>query len=126
MNHVTHNSIVSLIWNIADDVLRDVILPMAVPRRLDCLLEPTKKEVLERVEFLDQHGIKDHSDLAGVTGYPFYNESRFTFRTPLNKPSQIRGNFEAYLDGFSENVQEIIEKFKLRNQITTLHEANRL
>jgi type I restriction enzyme M protein len=136
VNAATHNAIVNLIWGIADDVLRDVyvrgkyrdvILPMTVLRRLDCLLEPTKDKVLEAHAFLEGHQIQHHAPaLAKASGYVFYNTSRFTFRRLLDEPSQIRDNFQAYLDGFSDNVQVIIEKFKLRNQIQTLHESNRL
>jgi type I restriction enzyme M protein len=135
MNHATHNAIVSFIWNIADDVLRDVyvrgkyrdvILPMTVLRRLDCLLEPTKDAVLERDKFLEKSKIKDKSALTKVTGYKFWNTSKFTMRRLLDEPKLVRANFDNYLSGFSENVQEIIVKFKLANQLQTLHESNRL
>ena len=135
MNHITHNAIVSFIWNIADDVLRDVyvrgkyrdvILPMTVLRRLDCLLEQTKDAALERDRFLEQAKIKDKSSLSKVTGYKFWNTSKFTMRRLLDEPKLVRANFQNYLDGFSENVQEIIAKFKLTNQLQTLHESNRL
>ncbi|HEY9864342.1 MAG TPA: class I SAM-dependent DNA methyltransferase [Candidatus Obscuribacterales bacterium] len=138
MNHATHNTIVNFIWNIADDVLRDVyvrgkyrdvILPMTVLRRLDCLLEPTKDQVLERYQKLEDENFGDHAiaqQLPKKSGYVFYNKSQFTLKTLLDFPSQIRVNFETYLDGFSDNVQEIISKFKLRNQLETLEESNRL
>ena len=94
MNHIVHNAIVSFIWNIADDVLRDVyvrgkyrdvILPMTVLRRLDCLLEPTKDEVLKRDEFLERANIKNKElQLTKASGYPFYNISRFTMRRLLD------------------------------------------
>ena len=136
MNAATHNTIVSFIWGIADDVLRDVyvrgkyrdvILPMTVLRRLDCLLEVTKDAVLDSHAFLQRSGIKDEdAALSQITRYPFYNTSRFTFRRLLDEPSNIRANFEAYLDGFSESVKVIIEKFKVRTQIQTLDENNRL
>lgn len=135
MNNTTHNAIVSFIWGIADDVLRDVyvrgkyrdvILPMTVLRRLDALLDPTKDEVLKRNAFLEENKIQSKDSLTDVTGYPFYNTSKFTLRRLLDEPSQIRANFEAYLDGFSANVQLVFEKFKFRNQLQTLEEANRL
>lgn len=136
MNHTTHNAIVTFIWNIADDVLRDVyvrgkyrdvILPMTVIRRLDVLLEPTKDKVLELNAFLDQQTIYHKAAaLEKAAGYKFYNTSKFTLRRLLDEPKLIRANFENYLDGFSENVQEIINKFKFRNQLPTLVEANRL
>ena len=121
MNHVTHNSIVSMIWNIADDVLRDiyvrgkyrdVILPMTVLRRLDCLLEPTKGDVLRMAAHLEEMKIREQEEaLNSASKQRFHNKSRFTFHTLLNEPTLIRANFEAYLDGFSENVQTIIDKF---------------
>ena len=138
MNHTTHNSIVNFIWNIADDVLRDVyvrgkyrdvILPMTVLRRLDCLLEPTKDKVLELYQRLEEGKFGEQAiaqQLPRISGYVFYNTSQFTFKSLLNFPSQIKENFQAYLNGFSQNVQEIIAKFKLRNQIETLVESNRL
>ena len=136
MNQTTHTAIVNFLWNIADDVLRDVyprgkyrdtILPMTVLRRLDCLLEPTKDKVLERHQWLDEQKILEQKDfLCKTTGYVFYNTSKFTMKGLLSYPSQIRENFEAYLDGFSANVQEIIEKFELRNQLKRLTETNTL
>ena len=94
MNHSTHNAIVGFIWNIADDVLRDiyvrgkyrdVILPMTVLRRLDCLLEESKDEVLRRYEFLEQNKIKEQSlALSRAAGHVFYNKSRFTFKRLLD------------------------------------------
>jgi len=132
LNHSTHNSIVNFIWKIADEVLRDyvargkyrdVILPMTVIRRLDCLLETTKDQVMERDRWHEENKIHQ-KDLAlrKVTGYPFYNSSRFTLRRLLDEPSNIRANFESYLDGFSDNVRDIIAKFKLRSYLDTLEE----
>ncbi len=132
MNHKVHNQTVNLIWSIADDVLRDVytrgkyrdiILPFTVLRRLDVLLVPTKEEALKTYKFLQDNGIDNKSALTGVTKLPFYNYSKFTFETLLNDPSNIVANLENYLDGFSDNVQEIISKFKLRNQLQTMEEA---
>lgn len=136
MNYTTHNAIVNFIWNIADDVLRDiyvrgkyrdVILPMTVLRRLDSLLEPTKDKVLDVHRFLNEKKIYEQADaLTRASGYPFYNTSRFTLRRLLDEPSQVRENFEDYLNGFRPNIQQIIQKFKLHNQIDTLVEAERL
>lgn len=136
MNHSTHNNIISFIWGIADDVLRDVyvrgkyrdvILPMTVIRRLDVLLEPTKQAVLDRYEQVKRLNAEPNvAQFEPITKYPFYNLSQFTLRSLYNNPSQIRPNFEAYLEGFSPNVKEIISKFKFRNQLETLQEANRL
>lgn len=88
MDHKVHNQIVSFIWSIADDVLRDVfvqgkyrdiILPFLVLRRLDALLVPTKEKVLETVKFMEKQKIDDHSALKSVTGYPFWNTSKDGF-----------------------------------------------
>ena len=131
MNNKVHNQIVSFIWSIADDVLRDIfvrgkyrdiILPFTVLRRLDVLLVPTKEKVLETVEFLEEQKIDDRSALKSITGYPFWNTSRFTFDSLLNDSDNIDSNLEVYLDGYSPNVQEIISKFKLRNQLETMKE----
>ncbi|WP_346859514.1 class I SAM-dependent DNA methyltransferase [uncultured Draconibacterium sp.] len=131
MDNKVHNQIVSFIWGIADDVLRDVfvrgkyrdiILPFTVLRRLDALLVPTKEKVLEAVEFMEKEKIDDHSALKAVTGLPFWNTSKFTFESLLNDSDNIDSNLEVYLDGYSPNVQEIISKFKLRNQLETMKE----
>ena len=132
MDHIVHNQIVNFIWRIANDVLRDIyargkyrdiILPFTVLRRLDALLESTKEKVLEVNQFLIKNRIDDKSALKGQSGYKFYNTSRFTFKTLLNDPNHIGSNLENYLDGFSEEVQEIIGKFKLRNQLQTMEES---
>lgn len=133
MDHKVQNQTVNFIWGIADDVLRnvvkrgkyrDIILPFTVIRRLDVLLEKTKEKVLETNEFLEKQNIDDKSTLEQVTSYPFYNHSKFTLSTLLNDPDNIESNLENYLDGFSDNVQEIISKFKLRNQLETMSEGN--
>ncbi|WP_047865485.1 type I restriction-modification system subunit M [Rubrobacter aplysinae] len=130
------NWIANFIWGIADDVLRDVyvrgkyrdiILPMTVIRRLDAVLEPSNKEVLAMKERLDAAEIL-HQDAAlrQAAGQAFYNISPFTLRDlrSKGKAQQLRADFEAYLDGFSPNVQEILEKFNFRAQIPTLIEAD--
>lgn len=133
MDHSVHNKLVSFIWSIADDCLRDVyvrgkyrdvILPMVVLRRLDTLLEPNKDKVLEEFKYqqnemglteLDDHPLKDAS------GYVFYNTSKWTmkklFETATNNQQILLANVEEYLNGFSANVTEIIEKFKLKSQV---------
>jgi len=134
MNQVQHNTIVNFIWSIADDVLRDIyqrgkyrdiILPFTVLRRLDALLEPTKDEVLEMHNKLNEMGIDNQApQLRKISGYIFYNTSNYTFKRLLNEPGNIRQNLETYLDGYSSNVQDIISKFKLRNQLDTMEESN--
>lgn len=130
--------IVGFIWGVADDVLRDVfvrgkyrdvILPMVVIRRLDAVIEPTKQAVLEMSAQLEKQGI-EQSDLAlcSASKQPFYNSSPFTLADLKNraKAAQLKADFEAYLDGFSSNVREILEKFRFHNQIPTLVESDRL
>ena len=135
---MTTLNISSFIWGIADDVLRDVyvrgkyrdvILPMTVIRRLDAVLEPTKDAVLRMKAQLDAAGItnQDHA-LRQASGEAFYNTSPFRLRdlTSRGRQQQLRADFEAYLDGFSPNVQEVLDKFKFRNQIPTLVETDAL
>lgn len=134
MNHTEQNRIVNFIWNIADDVLRDVyvrgkyrdvILPMTVIRRLDALLESTKDAVLKQKESLDKAKILEQEFvLRKASGQAFYNTSKFTLKNLLDNPKQLKQNFTDYLDSFSHNVQEIIIKFDFRNQIRKLSEAD--
>ncbi len=131
-------NISSFIWGIADDVLRDVyvrgkyrevILPMTVIRRLDAMLEPTNDAVLRMKDQLEKSGITNpDSALRQASGQAFYNTSRFRLRdlTAAGRQQQLRSDFENYLDGFSPNVQEILDKFKFRNQIPTLVDADEL
>jgi type I restriction enzyme M protein len=132
------NWIANFIWGIADDVLRDlyvrgkyrdVILPMTVLRRLDAVLEPTKQAVLDMKASLDKAGIV-HQDaaLCKAAGQGFYNASKFTLRDLRARASQqqLKADFEAYLDGFSSNVQDILDKFEFRNQIPRLSKADAL
>ena len=125
-------NISSFIWGIADDVLRDhyvrgkyrdVILPMTVIRRLDAVLEPTKEAVLRMKAQLDAAGITNQDQaLRQASGEAFYNTSPFRLRDlrSIGRQQQLRANFEAYLDGFSPNVQEILEKFRFRNEVPRL------
>ncbi|MHB1344043.1 MAG: type I restriction-modification system subunit M [Thermoleophilia bacterium] len=130
--------IANFIWGIADDVLRDlyvrgkyrdVILPMTVLRRLDAVLEPTKGNVLRMKDALDESGVV-HQDpaLRTAAGQAFYNTSKFTLRDLRARASQsqLKADFEAYLDGFSPNVQDILENFEFRNQIPRLSKADAL
>lgn len=130
--------ITNFIWGIADDVLRDlyvrgkyrdVILPMTVIRRLDAVLEPTKQAVLDMKASLDKAGITNQdAALRRAAGQAFYNTSPFTLRDLKARASrqQLEADFRAYLDGFSPNVQEIIDNFEFRNQIPRLAKADAL
>lgn len=136
MDNQVHNAIVSFIWGIADDCLRDVyvrgkyrdvILPMTVIRRLDAMLEDTKPAVLAMKEKMDAAGITNQwPALCNAAGQAFCNSSPFLLKdlTSRAKKQTLKVDFEAYLDGFSPNVQEILEKFKFRNQIDTMIDAD--
>lgn len=128
----------NFIWNIADDVLRDVyvrgkyrdvILPMTVLRRLDAVLEPTKQAVLDMKAALDQERVTNQDDaLRAASGQAFYNTSPFLLRDLKSRGTQqkLKDDFEAYLDGFSPNVQDILTNFEFRNQIPRLVKADAL
>jgi type I restriction enzyme M protein len=130
--------ITNFIWGIADDVLRDlyvrgkyrdVILPMTVLRRLDAVLEPTKPAVIAMKANLDKAEVV-HQDAAlrQAAKQHFYNTSKFTLRDLRARASQqqLKADFEAYLDGFSQNVQDILDNFEFRNQIPRLTKADAL
>ncbi len=126
----------NFIWGIADDVLRDlyvrgkyrdVILPMTVLRRLDAVLEETKSDVLKMKANLDSAGVTNQdAALRQAAGQAFYNTAKFTLRDLKNRANQqaLRSDFEAYLDGFSPNVQEILDNFEFRNQLPKLSKAD--
>lgn len=130
--------LINFIYSIADQILintyepskyKDVILPMTVIRRLDAVLEPTKEKVLQSHKKFKS----ELNDLTKVltskqtgSGLAFYNTSKYTLKTLLDDPKNLRSNFENYLNGFSDNVQDIISKFKFRNEIETLADANKL
>ncbi len=128
----------NFIWNIADDVLRDVyvrgkyrdvILPMTVLRRLDAVLESTKQNVLEMKAALDREQIANQDDaLRSASEQAFYNTSPFLLRDLKSRATQqkLKDDFEAYLDGFSPNVQDILTNFEFRNQIPRLSKADAL
>lgn len=136
MDNQVHNQIVSFIWGIADDCLRDVyvrgkyrdvILPMTVIRRLDAMLEETKPAVLAMKKQLDAAKIDNQwPALCNAAGQAFCNESPFLLKdlTSRAKAQTLKADFIAYLDGFSPNVQVILDKFKFRNQIDTMVDAD--
>lgn len=136
MDNQEYNSIVSFIWGIADDCLRDVyvrgkyrdvILPMTVIRRLDAMLEETKATVLSMKKQLDAAHIDNQwPALCNAAGQAFCNASPFLLKdlTSRGKKQTLEADFKAYLDGFSPNVQEILDKFKFRDQIRTMVDAD--
>lgn len=129
--------IVNFIYSVADDVLvnyyekakyKDIILPMTVTRRLDVVLEPTKEKVVD-VYNQYKNKLDDMDDLLGGkngSNLGFHNHSNFTLKSLLDDPSNIKSNFENYLNGFSANVQDILEKFEFRNQIGKLDRSDNL
>lgn len=136
MNNQVHTQIVSFIWGIADDCLRDVyvrgkyrdvILPMTVIRRLDAMLEGTVENVRNTKRMLDEAKVDNQwPALCNAAGQPFCNASPFLLKdlTSRANKQKLKTDFETYLDGFSPNVQEILEKFKFRNQIATMIDAD--
>ncbi len=136
MNNQVHTQIVSFIWNIADDCLRDVyvrgkyrdvILPMTVIRRLDAMLEGTVENVRNTKKMLDEAKVDNQwPALCNAARQPFCNASPFLLKDLTSRASKqkLKTDFETYLDGFSPNVQEILEKFKFRNQIATMVDAD--
>ena len=119
--------IANFIWSIADEILRDdfkrgkypdVILPFTVLRRLDCVLAPTHDKVLKRYQDLKAKGLENmDGQLRRVAGHSFYNVSRFDFPRLLGDPKNIGKNLRAYINGFSENMRDVIDRFKLRGTI---------
>lgn len=117
----------ALIWAIADKLTGvykpheygEVILPMTVIRRFDCIIADTKAAVLEKYESVKSLPMRDVL-LRKASGHDFYNTSKYDFDKLLDDPDNIEANFRDYLNGFSENVQNIIEKFKFNGHITTM------
>lgn len=138
MEQNQYNQLFSFIWNIATDVLvyafdkgeyKKIIMPMMVLRRIDVLLEPTKQVLLAQKRMLDDNNIANQDPiLFNTTGYPFYNTSLFTMKTLKSEtdPLRLKMNFTDYLNGFSKDVQDILDKFHLRQMVDNLTEAERL
>lgn len=138
MEQGQYNQLFSFIWNIATDVLvyafdkgeyKKIIMPMIVLRRIDVLLEPTKQTLLAQKKMLDDNKITNQDPiLFNITGYPFYNTSLFTMKTLKSEtdPLRLKMNFTDYLNGFSKDVQDIIDKFHLRQMVDNLTETERL
>lgn len=126
---------VNFIWSIADLLrgdykqgeFQDVILPFTVLKRLDDVLEPTKEKTLKKCQELKEKGI-EYKDpiLRKASNYPFYNISKFTFQNLLQDPDNIAKNLRAYMNGFSQNMYNILENFEFDNEIKRLDDANLL
>jgi len=126
---------VSFIWSVADllrgpyrpNQYKDVMLPLTVLRRLDCVLEPTKDKVLDRLKKLQGGKVKNVEPiLCKVSGVPFYNTSRFTFEKLKGDPNNIAANLTNYIKGFSARAREIIERFGFEEHIAKLDKVDRL
>ena len=132
---MNHSEIVSFLWGVADLIrdsfkrgkYQDVILPLTVLRRLDCVLAPTKERVLERQAELRERGLEDlDRQLRIASGFAFYNTSRYDFDKLLADASQLAANLRNYIVGFSANMREVLERFDFDNTISKLDEAGLL
>lgn len=133
-NALEYNKLVSFIWSVADDCLRDVyvrgkyrdvILPMTVIRRFDTIIEKEKANIMKVKETAEQEGWNVEKALATAVNLSFYNTSQFQLKDlkhEINRQN-LKKNFEEYLNGFSENVKEILQKFDFNNQVTKMTEA---
>lgn len=129
-----YNKLVSFIWSVADDCLRDVyvrgkyrdvIIPMTIIRRFDCIIEPEKQNILKVKEQAEKHGWDITKTLDTAIDLPFYNISKFNLKDLKHETNRqnLRKNFEEYLNGFSENVKEILDKFDFNTQIKKMTDA---
>ena len=123
---------VNFLWSVADLIrdkfnrssYKDVILPFTVLRRLDCVLQSTKRAVLARHEFLNEHGIHNQTPQLCITsGYVFYNISPFDFERLLADHTHLADNLLHYINGFSENMRDVLDKFEFRTTIARLQQA---
>ena len=132
---MNHGEIVSFLWGVADLIrdsfkrgkYQDVILPLTVLRRLDCVLAGTKEAVLKRQAELSKRGLQDlDGALRAASGLAFYNTSRYDFDKLLADAPQIASNLRNYIAGFSENMRNVLERFDFDNTISKLEEAGLL
>ena len=132
---MNHGEIVNFIWGVANLIrdtfkrgkYQDVILPLTVLRRLDCVLGPTKEDVLQRQAELRGRGLEDlHSQLCRSSGFAFYNTSRYDFALLLADAPNVAANLRNYIAGFSHNMREVLERFDFDNTISKLDEAGLL
>ncbi len=132
---MNHSEIVNFIWGVANLIrdtfkrgkYQDVILPLTVLRRLDCVLGPTKENVLQRQAELRGRGLEDlHSQLCRSSGFAFYNTSRYDFALLLADAPNVAANLRNYIAGFSQNMREVLERFDFDNTISKLDEAGLL
>ena len=131
---VDYNKLVSFIWSVADDCLRDVyvrgkyrdvILPMTIIARFDAIIDAEKTNILQTKEWAESSGWNIHKTLDTSIDLPFYNISKFRLKDLKSETNSqnLKKNFEEYLDGFSNNIKEILEKFEFNNQLTKMTNA---
>ncbi|WP_341508408.1 N-6 DNA methylase [Mesomycoplasma ovipneumoniae] len=129
-----YNKLISFIWSVADDCLRDVyvrgkyrdvILPMTLIKRFDSIIEPEKANIMKFKEMAEKQGWDVTKTLDTAVGLPFYNISNFCLKDLKHETNRqnLKKNFEEYLNGFSENVKEILQKFDFNNQLTKMTDA---
>ena len=132
---MNHSEIVSFIWGVADLIrdtfkrgkYQDVILPLTVLRRLDCVLAPTREDVLQRQAELKGRGLEDlHMQLRRASGFAFYNTSQYDFERLLADAPNVAPNLRNYIAGFSQNMREALERFDFDNTISRLDESGLL
>ena len=132
---MTHTQIVSFLWGVADLIrdsfkrgkYQDVILPLTVLRRLDCVLADTKPKVLQRQAALRKRGLKNLDEqLRVASGFAFYNTSRYDFEKLVADAPQLAANLRNHLVGFSPNMREVLDRFDFDNTISKLDEAGLL
>ena len=129
-----HGEIVSFIWGVADLIrdsfkrghYQDVILPFTVLRRIDAVLAPTKVKVIDTYNKLKDKLDNLDPQLCKASGFAFYNTSKYDFKKLLDEPQQIARNLQWYINGFSKNMRDVIEKFDFENTISKLEAANLL
>jgi type I restriction enzyme M protein len=132
---MNHGEIVSFLWGVADLIrdtfkrgkYQDVILPLTVLRRMDCVLAPTKAKVLARQAELRKTKLEDHGpQLRRASSFAFYNTSRYDFEKIVADAPHAAANLRNYIAGFSQNMREVLEKFDFDNTISKLDEAGLL
>src|SRR5262249_41540331 len=129
-----HAEIVSFIWGVADLIrdsfkrghYQDVILPFTVLRRIDAVLAPTKQKVLDTYNKLKDKLDNLDPQLCKASGFAFYNTSKYDFEKLLAEPQQLSANLRRYINGFSKNMRDVLEKFDFENTISRLESANLL
>jgi type I restriction enzyme M protein len=129
-----HGEMVSFIWNVADLIrdsfkrghYQDVILPFTVLQRIDSVLAPTKQKVLDTYNKLKDKLDNLDPQLCKASGFAFYNTSKYDFEKLLGEPQQLRQNLRRYINGFSKNMRDVIEKFDFETTIDKLESANLL